>query len=144
MNKKAIVALLAVVAVVVIGALVYNSSGSSVPTPEIGRVYQVMLYQEDIKVQVRQANGSMTEQARRVVGVHFVGRDHSNRPPQYVPADFVKRVTDDPRLPTGTGRWVVITHPTLEGIDYGWHTEFQFNGELGTQPRVPAGGTPRS
>ncbi|MDP3793225.1 MAG: hypothetical protein Q8R07_00550 [Candidatus Uhrbacteria bacterium] len=134
--KIAIVSVVAVIAVAVMVIMALSSSRGS-RGPELNRVYQVMLYQEDVDIQV---NGG-GKQRVRLVGVHFVGKDHSNRPPQYVPPDFVKKVNT---LQPGTGKWVIMVHPNVEGIDYGWHTEFQYNGELGEQPRVPTGGTPRS
>lgn len=128
----------AVIAIVVIGVATFGSRTSQ--GPELNRTYQVLLYQEDVDIQV---NGG-GKQRVRMVGVHFVGKDHSNRPPQYVPPNFVKKVDNDPKLPAGTGRWVLVIHPNVERVDYGWHSEFQYNGELGQQPRIPTGGTPRS
>ena len=117
------------------------SNNARVDPPEVGRLYEVMLHQENAKFQVQLLDGTLANEDRQVVVVVFVGKDHGAQPPQYVPRDLVFQ---DKTIPIGHGKWVFVKYPVVEGIDYEGRKEFHYNGELGAQRQPYPQGTPRS
>lgn len=140
LSKNVICSLVAISILVVVLSLKNVLNVLYDQSPPVDQLFQVMLHQENAKLQVRQANGTLANQDRQVVTVVFVGKDHGARPPQYVPRELVFR---DKNLPMGHGKWVVVNYPTVEGIDYLARIEFRFNGELGAQRQPYPYGTPR-
>lgn len=118
------------VAAVGIGGYAFVRAMASQTDVKVGQLYNIMLYSCDQAYD----KGDGKVETERMYDIVFIATNPRGMRRQLVRPAYTRQ---DDTIPKGQGGWMEIDRGTVQGIYYGWYTEFRFNGTLQPASQIP-------
>ncbi len=119
-----------VVAAVVVGAYAFIMAMASQTDVKVGQLYNIMLY----SCSQAYDKGEGKIETEKMYDVVFIATNPRGMRRQLVRPAYTRQ---DDTIPKGQGEWVKVDRGTVQGIYYGWYTEFRYNGTLQPASQIP-------